>query len=181
MNFPNRFGLGLRSSERESKSSAVRGKTNRGCRTRNRYQFSGVCAVRTSQKNVRTLGKRNLPTVARPHNRVSDNIRKIARAACRQRQYPGLCFVLQTDVISHQELGMIRRNIKHSSVDKWSGNDRGVTPGDGSLNQELIRTGAYQLLRTGTLSDIHTGTVGQEAAGLRNAVMGNLGSVEYSR
>ena len=102
---------------------------------------------------------------------MRDNIRKMAGAACRQRQYPGLCFVLQTYVISHQELRMIGRNIKHSGVGKWSGNDRGVTPGDGSLNQELIRTGTYQLLRTGALSDIQPGTVGQKAAGLRNAIM----------
>src|SRR6266700_8295685 len=112
---------------------------------------------------------------------MSNNIRKIAGAACRQRQYPGLCFVLQTRVISHQELGMIGRNIKQSSVVERSGNDRGVTSGGGSLNQELIRTGACQLLRTCALRDIQAGTVGQKATGLRNAVMGNLGCVEYSR
>src|SRR6266852_9375093 len=85
MDFPNRRRVGLGSSEREPKASAVGGKANPVCRAGNRNQFSGVRAVRISQENVSPLGKRELPTVWRPHSRVSDNIRKMAGASCRQR------------------------------------------------------------------------------------------------
>jgi hypothetical protein len=72
-----------------------------------------------------------------------------------------------------QELRMIGRNIKHSSVAKWSGNDRGITAGDGSLNKELLQTSA--------LTDIQPGTVGQNIYVLRNTVMGNLDCLGYFR
>src|SRR6266852_867992 len=68
---------------------------------------------------------------------------------------------------------MIGRNVKHNGVGKRSGNDQGVTTGDGPLNQELCRNIC-------ALSDIQPGTVGQNVA-LRNAVMGNLDRVEHSR
>ena len=68
-----------------------------------------------------------------------NNIRKMAGASSRQRQYPNLCFVLQNGVIRHQELRMIGRNVKHTGVGKWSWNDRGISAGDRSLHQELLR------------------------------------------
>src|SRR6266853_1582736 len=100
LNFPNRGGVGLRSSEREPKASAVGGKTNRVCRPGNRYQFSDVRTIRVSQENVRPLGNRELPTVWGPHRPMGNNIRKMAGGSSRQRQYPSLCLVLYTNIIS---------------------------------------------------------------------------------
>jgi hypothetical protein len=85
MNFPNRAGVGLRSSEREPQASAVGGKTNIKCPAGNRNQFPLVRSICVSEENVRPLGERELLTVWRPHSPVSDNIRKMAGAACGQR------------------------------------------------------------------------------------------------
>ena len=70
---------------------------------------------------------------------------------------------------------MIGRNVKHTGVGKWSWNDRGITAGDGSLQEELLRIAA-----TGALSDVQAGTVGQKV-GLSKAIVRNLGCLEYSR
>ena len=138
MNFPNRGGVVLSSSQREPKPSTVGRKTNRVRRPGNRYQFLGVRSIRASEKDVRSLSKRELPTVGRPRPPMTDNIREMSGASRRQRQCPKLRVVPQNGVIRHQELRMIGRNVRHKGVAKWSRDDRRITTGDGCLNQELL-------------------------------------------
>ena len=69
---------------------------------------------------------------------------------------------------------MIGRNVKHSGVGKWSGNDRGIPAGDGSLHQELLRIAPV-------LSVMYKREPSVKRLRLSKAIVGNLGCLEYSR